>query len=100
MRDGVRYQFYKTADGHILFMASEREFWENFCVGIDRNDLFERWPGEKIADHALGNEELRADPSLANSDPLNKGWFFKVKLDDASILADYMDEDEYKDMVS
>ena len=61
MRDGVRYQFYKTADGHILFMASEREFWQNFCAGIDRNDLFERWPGEKIADHALGNEELRAE---------------------------------------
>ncbi|MDP1892844.1 MAG: glycine cleavage system protein GcvH, partial [Hydrogenophaga sp.] len=26
------------------------------------------------------NEALRADPSLANSDPLNAGWFFKVKL--------------------
>ena len=25
------------------------------------------------------NEALRADPSLANSDPLNAGWFFKVK---------------------
>ena len=33
MRDGVRYQFYETADGHVLFMASEREFWENFCAG-------------------------------------------------------------------
>ena len=36
MRDGVRYQFYETADGHVLFMASEREFWENFCAAIDR----------------------------------------------------------------
>ena len=26
------------------------------------------------------NEALRADPSLANSDPLKSGWFFKVKL--------------------
>ena len=26
------------------------------------------------------NEALRADPSLANSDPLASGWFFKVKL--------------------
>ena len=61
MRDGVRYQFYETADGHILFMASEREFWENFCSGIERNDLFQQWPGEKFADHARGNEELRAE---------------------------------------
>jgi undecaprenyl-diphosphatase len=34
-------------------MASEREFWENFCRGVDRMDLFEKWPGEKFADHAL-----------------------------------------------
>jgi crotonobetainyl-CoA:carnitine CoA-transferase CaiB-like acyl-CoA transferase len=61
MRDGVRYQFYETADGHILFMASEREFWENFCNGIGRPDLFERHPGSKYADHARGNDELRRE---------------------------------------
>ena len=61
MRDGVRYQFYETADGHVLFMASEREFWENFCRGIDRPDLFERHPGSRYADHARGNEELRRE---------------------------------------
>ncbi len=61
MRDGVRYQFYETADGHILFMSSEREFWENFCTGIGRPDLFERHPGSKYADHARGNEELRRE---------------------------------------
>ena len=26
------------------------------------------------------NESLRDDPSLANSDPLGAGWFFKVRL--------------------
>jgi crotonobetainyl-CoA:carnitine CoA-transferase CaiB-like acyl-CoA transferase len=61
MRDGVRYQFYASKDGHILFQASEREFWENFCKGVDRVDLFERFPGEKFADHAVGNLELRAE---------------------------------------
>ncbi|MEO7429706.1 MAG: CaiB/BaiF CoA-transferase family protein [Acidimicrobiales bacterium] len=61
MRDGVRYQFYETSDGHILFMSSEREFWENFCNGIGRPDLFERHPGSKYADHARGNEELRRE---------------------------------------
>lgn len=59
MNNGVRYQFYETADGHILFMASEQEFWRNFCEGIGRIDLFERWPGTTYADHAVGNEELR-----------------------------------------
>jgi len=61
MRDGVRYQFYASKDGHILFQASEREFWENFCKGVDRVDLFERFPGEKFADHAVGNIELRKE---------------------------------------
>jgi crotonobetainyl-CoA:carnitine CoA-transferase CaiB-like acyl-CoA transferase len=61
MRDGVRYQFYETADGHILFQSSEREFWENFCNGIDRPDLFEAHPGSQYADHARGNTALRAE---------------------------------------
>ena len=41
------------------------------------------------------NEALRADPSLANSDPLYAGWFFKVKLADAAQLNDLMDETAY-----
>ena len=41
------------------------------------------------------NEALRADPSLANSDPLNAGWFFKVKLSDDSQLDALMDETAY-----
>jgi crotonobetainyl-CoA:carnitine CoA-transferase CaiB-like acyl-CoA transferase len=59
MRDGVRYQFYETADGHVLFMASEREFWKSFCVGIGRPELFDAHPGSQYADHARGNTELR-----------------------------------------
>ena len=60
MEAGVRYQFYATTDGYILFMASEREFWKNFCEGVGRTDLFERWPGAQYGDHARGNTELRA----------------------------------------
>jgi glycine cleavage system H protein len=41
------------------------------------------------------NEALRDDPSLANSDPLGAGWFFKVKLSDASQLTSLMDETSY-----
>jgi crotonobetainyl-CoA:carnitine CoA-transferase CaiB-like acyl-CoA transferase len=59
MEAGVRYQFYATSNGHILFMASEREFRKNFCEGIGRPDLFERWPGSQYGDHARNNTELR-----------------------------------------
>ncbi len=41
------------------------------------------------------NEALRDNPSLANSDPLGAGWFFKVKLSDASQLDALMDETSY-----
>ena len=41
------------------------------------------------------NEALRADPSLANTDPLGAGWFFKVKLSDPSQLDTLMDETAY-----
>jgi crotonobetainyl-CoA:carnitine CoA-transferase CaiB-like acyl-CoA transferase len=61
MRDGVRYQVYASSDGYVLFMASEQAFWQNFCTGIDRPDLFERWPGSTYADHARGKRELQAE---------------------------------------
>jgi crotonobetainyl-CoA:carnitine CoA-transferase CaiB-like acyl-CoA transferase len=61
MREGVRYQLYETKDGgHVLFMASEQAFWKSFCEGVDRTDLFERWPGSKYGDHARHNRELQA----------------------------------------
>jgi len=41
------------------------------------------------------NEALRSDPSLANSDPLGAGWFFKVKLSAPSELDALMDETSY-----
>lgn len=41
------------------------------------------------------NEALRADPSLANSAPLEAGWFFKLRLADASQLEALMDEAAY-----
>ena len=41
------------------------------------------------------NEALRADPSLANTDPLNAGWFFKVKLANMAELDGLMDETSY-----
>ena len=41
------------------------------------------------------NEALRADPSLANSDPLGAGWFFKVKLSAPAELDALMDETTY-----
>jgi len=41
------------------------------------------------------NEALRADPSLANSDPLGAGWFFKVKLANPADLDALMDETSY-----
>jgi crotonobetainyl-CoA:carnitine CoA-transferase CaiB-like acyl-CoA transferase len=61
MKEGVRYQIYASQDGHVLFMASEQEFWRNFCAAVGRSDLFERWPGAKFADHARGNRELQRE---------------------------------------
>ena len=41
------------------------------------------------------NEALRADPALANSDPLGAGWFFKVKLSNLAELDGLLDETAY-----
>ena len=41
------------------------------------------------------NEALRADPSLANSDPLNSGWFFKIRLSEPAQVDALMDATTY-----
>jgi len=41
------------------------------------------------------NEALRADPSLANSDPQGAGWFFRIRPSDATELANLMDQATY-----
>jgi glycine cleavage system H protein len=41
------------------------------------------------------NEALRADPSLANSDPMGNGWFFKVKVSDMAEFDQLMDPPGY-----
>ena len=46
------------------------------------------------------NEALRDDPSLANTDPLGAGWFFKVTLSDASQLDALMDETSYQKLIA
>ena len=45
------------------------------------------------------NEALRADPSLANSDPLGAGWFFKIRPSDVSETAALMDQAAYDALV-
>ena len=41
------------------------------------------------------NEALRADPSLANSDPMGNGWFFKVHLTKMEEFEALMDHPAY-----
>ena len=80
MKEGVRYQMYESKDGHVLFMASEQAFWKNFCEGLGRGDLFEKWPGSKFADHARGNRELQAELRTIFKTKTTKEWLeFGIK---------------------
>jgi len=45
------------------------------------------------------NESLNDEPGKVNSDPEGGGWFFKMKLGDASQVASLMDAAAYKDFV-
>jgi crotonobetainyl-CoA:carnitine CoA-transferase CaiB-like acyl-CoA transferase len=74
MKEGVRYQIYESADGHVLFMASEQAFWKNFCQCVGRPELFERWPGSKYADHARGNRELQHELRAIFRAKTSKEW--------------------------
>jgi glycine cleavage system H protein len=45
------------------------------------------------------NEKLRADPSLANSDPMGEGWFFTVRVSDMAEFDQLMDAPSYDALV-
>ena len=45
------------------------------------------------------NEKLVDSPSLVNEDPMGAAWFFKIKVVDLSVLDEFMDEDEYAELI-
>lgn len=45
------------------------------------------------------NESVAQDPSQVNNDPLNSGWFVKLKLDDEKQLSGLMSAAAYKSFV-
>ena len=44
------------------------------------------------------NTKLVKNPGLVNEDALGT-WFFKMKIDDLSVLDDFMDEDAYNELI-
>jgi glycine cleavage system H protein len=59
------------------------------------SDVYAPVGGEVIE----GNSALADDPALINRDPEGEGWFFKLKLADASELEGLMDEAAYHEWV-
>ncbi|MCL6739956.1 glycine cleavage system protein GcvH [Sphingomonas sp. RB56-2] len=47
-----------------------------------------------------GNSALADDPALINRDPEGAGWFFKLKLADASELEGLMSEADYREWLT
>jgi glycine cleavage system H protein len=58
------------------------------------SDILAPLDGEIVA----VNEKLVKSPGLVNEDALGT-WFFKMKIDDLSVLDEFMDEDEYTDFI-
>ncbi len=45
------------------------------------------------------NDNVKNDPSLVNSSPMDKGWLFKIKPSNPDELSTLMDEAEYKKLI-
>jgi glycine cleavage system H protein len=59
------------------------------------SDLFMPLSGEILE----FNDALDGNPELVNSDPYGEGWMVKVKISDASEIADLLDSEAYKSLV-
>jgi glycine cleavage system H protein len=58
-------------------------------------DVYMPFAGEVTA----VNDDLRADPSTANKDPMKSGWFFKMRLKNPAEFDALMDEAAYQKFV-
>jgi glycine cleavage system H protein len=46
-----------------------------------------------------GNESIVKEPGLVNSDPMGKGWLFKMRIADAAEIETLMDEAAYRSLL-
>ena len=60
------------------------------------SDVFTPLAGEVVE----VNEAIVNDPSLVNQDPLDAGWFFKLKLANLADFESLLDEHAYKALIS
>jgi glycine cleavage system H protein len=60
------------------------------------SDVFSPLTGEVVE----VNDAIVADPALVNKDPMQAGWFFKIRLADRAQLAELLDEAAYHALVS
>jgi glycine cleavage system H protein len=60
------------------------------------SDILAPLDGEIVA----VNQKIVDNPGLVNEDPTGAGWFFKMRVEDLSVLDDFMDEDEYADYIA
>lgn len=56
------------------------------------SDIYSPVSGEVIAI----NEVLEESPETINGDPYNDGWFYKIRISDASEFESLLDADEYR----
>jgi len=93
----------QEALGDIVF-AEVPEAGKNLAKGDDAavvesvkaaSDVYAPVGGEVVE----GNSAIADDPALINRDPEGEGWFFKLKLADASELEGLMNEAAYREWV-
>jgi glycine cleavage system H protein len=60
------------------------------------SDLFMPLTGEVVE----FNEELEDEPELVNTDPYNKGWMIKIEISDSSQIANLLDAETYKNLIT
>ncbi|MEO8081594.1 MAG: glycine cleavage system protein GcvH [Caldimonas sp.] len=93
----------QDALGDIVFVdlpAVGKSFAKGEVAGVVESvkaaaDLFMPVAGEVVE----VNERLRADPSLANTDPQAAGWFFKVRMATPTETAGLLDQGAYDALV-
>lgn len=96
MGESVRYQVYPSRDGHIVFMATEKKFWRNFCMAVGLEGLLRDIDSEAATSHAVGDHNLRRELTRVFAERTTAEWvqlgltadFPLAPVNDARTIAD------------
>ncbi len=92
--------------GDVVYVSLTKDIGETISKGDDAaeiesvksvSQIYSPVSGEIVEFNKIFEDESQS--GVVNEDPYNKGWIFKIKISDKSLLEDLLSEKDYSDYI-